>query len=714
MLKTRKRWISLLVTLAMLVTFILPAGLVFAADDPVRFTGAVKQNVKEEGNQALGWAKVTLTDSEDVGELYLELTLPEGVEFENDATSATLGDYFEFSEGNSGNVELVSADSSSIVVRVYNSISASVYGTFTFITDKGSAVDVSGSAADDIKVNIVAKAIKDGMEVWSYSKEVLVGKQADAKANVTAGTPTSIGVGTKKIADITISESVVEALYGESITFTLPDGFKWINGSWTTSSKYNLSAPISVNADGDELTVGPFTKSAPFAGEFKLKDISIRVFPDAPEGDVEVDVECSDSDLLADTSIVVAKIGESEVTVTSDEDTGDTIYVATMNNKLQDIKFETSGTFSDGDDLILTLPDGLEWNAIYDSTNTIITTEGYTISVQGRFDGNKGLWFTLNDSDFNSTTEFTLSDLAVDVAADAEVGDIELEVSGDFADTSVVVGEVKARLDVIATKPSVTIGFNKTAGDITLTETDDSTVSTVDYIYLSLPAGVTFSKTPTVKVNGKKISGVALFNDNEQAKFKLSGLRSSRPDTILITDISLDLDARVSTGDLVIKIGGPELNALTREVNDTDSEDPIAEIAVATVVSPTASTATLKIGVPTITINGVAKAMEAAPYIKDGRTFIPVRYAANAVGVSDDNIMWDAASKKVTIIKGDRVVQMTIGSNVMTINGAAITMDVAPEITADRTMLPVRFVAQALGANITWDEATQTVTISVN
>ncbi|MEW6276656.1 MAG: copper amine oxidase N-terminal domain-containing protein [Bacillota bacterium] len=77
-----------------------------------------------------------------------------------------------------------------------------------------------------------------------------------------------------------------------------------------------------------------------------------------------------------------------------------------------------------------------------------------------------------------------------------------------------------------------------------------------------------------------------------------------------------------------------------------------------------------------------------------------------------DNIMY--ADGKVTLIKGDKVVQLTIGSNVMMINGVAVNMDVAAEIVdLGRTMLPFRWVAQVLGATVTWDEATQTVTMEI-
>jgi hypothetical protein len=103
---------------------------------------------------------------------------------------------------------------------------------------------------------------------------------------------------------------------------------------------------------------------------------------------------------------------------------------------------------------------------------------------------------------------------------------------------------------------------------------------------------------------------------------------------------------------------------------------------------------------------------DVAPYLKNDRTYLPVRYVATALGVADANIMWNEAEQSVVIIKGDRVVKLVIGSSTMMINGVPFTMDVAPEIVdPGRTMLPLRWVAQALGADVQWDAATQTVTI---
>ena len=118
------------------------------------------------------------------------------------------------------------------------------------------------------------------------------------------------------------------------------------------------------------------------------------------------------------------------------------------------------------------------------------------------------------------------------------------------------------------------------------------------------------------------------------------------------------------------------------------------------------------IGSTTYKVDGVEQTMDVAPYIKEGRTYLPVRYVANALGVDNNNIMWDSASGTATLIKGDKVVQVVVGSKNMVINGATIAMDAAPEIKDGRTMLPFRWIAWAFGANVEWDAATQTVTIN--
>ncbi|MFZ5633587.1 MAG: stalk domain-containing protein [Bacillota bacterium] len=118
------------------------------------------------------------------------------------------------------------------------------------------------------------------------------------------------------------------------------------------------------------------------------------------------------------------------------------------------------------------------------------------------------------------------------------------------------------------------------------------------------------------------------------------------------------------------------------------------------------------IGQTTYKMNGYTYTMDIAPYIKDGRTYLPLRYVAQALGVADANILWDGAAKRATLIKGNTIVQLTVGSNIMMVNGMPIAMDVEPEITIDRTMLPIRYVAEVFGASVVWDDSTQEAVIS--
>jgi len=121
------------------------------------------------------------------------------------------------------------------------------------------------------------------------------------------------------------------------------------------------------------------------------------------------------------------------------------------------------------------------------------------------------------------------------------------------------------------------------------------------------------------------------------------------------------------------------------------------------------TTAILRVGDSNYTVNGVVYNTDMAPYIEDGRTFLPLRCITDAAGIPDSDISWDPITQEVTVSTGDGEVQFTIGSMIMFIDGAATTMDTVPVITNGRTCLPVAWVAQMLGASIAWDGTTHTV-----
>jgi len=112
-------------------------------------------------------------------------------------------------------------------------------------------------------------------------------------------------------------------------------------------------------------------------------------------------------------------------------------------------------------------------------------------------------------------------------------------------------------------------------------------------------------------------------------------------------------------------------------------------------------------------ITPTVQTMDVAPYIKEDRTYVPVRYLAYSLGVAEEGVTWDGAARRVGISKDDTDIALIIGSPVMYVDGQPVKMDVAPEITNDRTFLPARWVAEALGAEVEWDDTTKQAIIKM-
>ena len=111
----------------------------------------------------------------------------------------------------------------------------------------------------------------------------------------------------------------------------------------------------------------------------------------------------------------------------------------------------------------------------------------------------------------------------------------------------------------------------------------------------------------------------------------------------------------------------------------------------------------MSIGSNEIVVNAETKAIDAAPIIENNRTFVPFRALAEAFG---SEVAYDEATQAVTAELNDTTVVMTIGSAAYTVNGVEKTADVAPFINGSRTMVPVRFAAEAFGIKVipTYDE----------
>ena len=120
------------------------------------------------------------------------------------------------------------------------------------------------------------------------------------------------------------------------------------------------------------------------------------------------------------------------------------------------------------------------------------------------------------------------------------------------------------------------------------------------------------------------------------------------------------------------------------------------------------TTIVLTIGSTDVTVDGSKAANDVAPQIKADRTFLPIRVIAEALGAT---VAWSEADQSVTIVNGDTTVVIYIGQTFALVNGEPVQLDAPAFIENGRTFLPVRFIAEALGATVTWNEAAQAVTI---
>lgn len=102
---------------------------------------------------------------------------------------------------------------------------------------------------------------------------------------------------------------------------------------------------------------------------------------------------------------------------------------------------------------------------------------------------------------------------------------------------------------------------------------------------------------------------------------------------------------------------------------------------------------------PKVLLDGQELSFEVNPVIENGRTLVPFRAIFEALEVK---VNWNQETKEVEAIKDDLQISLIIGQSLAKVNEQDILLDVAPKIIEDRTMVPLRFVSENLGAEVSW------------
>jgi len=243
-----------------------------------------------------------------------------------------------------------------------------------------------------------------------------------------------------------------------------------------------------------------------------------------------------------------------------------------------------------------------------------------------------------------------------------------------------------------------------------------STAVTGDYYNIYIPANaslhVVFGLTKGNTGETGIVAGVA-FAETDPTAPVMELINETKDFDGSLREVTVDLS---SWGG---KTGGFQLFVRTTHADDADSAvwvKAVLEVTTPTpaptltvVPIPTSLVLRFFVGSTTYSVDGTSKSMDTAPVIVESRTLLPIRYVAQELGATVD---WYPPDK-VEIKFGTKTIDLWIGQNSASVNGSFALIDpgnpnVVPFIQAPgRTMMPLRFISENLGAKVEWFPPTE-------
>jgi hypothetical protein len=115
-------------------------------------------------------------------------------------------------------------------------------------------------------------------------------------------------------------------------------------------------------------------------------------------------------------------------------------------------------------------------------------------------------------------------------------------------------------------------------------------------------------------------------------------------------------------------------------------------------------------GAVQVFVEGEPVAFDQPPIIEGGRVLVPLRGIFEKMGAT---VEWRPTTRMVVAARGNTLVELTIGSRIAQVNERPITFDVPAMILRGRTLVPLRFISESLGARVDWHPAARTVLITM-
>lgn len=567
------------------------------------------------------------------------------------------------------------------------------------------------------------------------------------------------------IEDLKIEPSVganMEAVVdeGDEITLKLNSGFEFANNdnnkitikadgtTITPEVEYEddeivITVDGDISADVDTLTISGIKVEATSAKEGATATIKVSA-----SGNDSVSVEVA---TVVDYAVSMSVDEDEDVPVIySGVDVDNTGITDDSDHESLEVSIDETfaGAWDNSKKFTLSLPEGVyaaDVDVVVDGIDLDREDfiDAYDNGEYEYFEFDKRI-FEENDSD-NDPYEM---DVTFTLVADPDFeGDVVLTLSGDaMEEQEVTIAKFVKPYTVSAQQNDLTIDYRNTEipTDVVITEAEAGLwekgtefALTLDKIDFDDDASVTADDKSGMEIKDVKTK-------DGEIRFTVDSESDDEPATLTVSDLTLYMDRNLPAGAYDLNMyaldmlgvdsaekaedfDGSDYKAadkgyLTQTLladedttvfvgDESDDIDYTAKTGFVNIVTAGSDTTgfTTKLTVPigeNYLIAGETKVeLDAPAYINaEGYTMLPVRAISTSLGIDNNNVLWDQATKTVTILYGDRIISMTAGASVMYVNGSSIPTSSSVEIVNDRTFLPMRDLATALGVtDLTWD-----------
>lgn len=138
---------------------------------------------------------------------------------------------------------------------------------------------------------------------------------------------------------------------------------------------------------------------------------------------------------------------------------------------------------------------------------------------------------------------------------------------------------------------------------------------------------------------------------------------------------------------------------------------PLSTLSVDSVAAASAASKTVAVSTQQlqVIVDGKKLSLSAGAYAEKGVTFVPMRDIFTALGAT---VTWEGKTETIIGRKGNRSISLKVGMKQAVINGKTVKLDSPAVVRKGVTFVPVRFISEALNANVKWDKAANAVRIT--